>query len=141
MKRFNSIEELKPYLNEGTNTYVFDDDVTLEFNLDVSSDITAYNIDAHNIDALNINADDINAININALDINANAINAKKISYYALCIAYQSFSCENVEGRRHNSIHKCLDGDIVFKKSKQTVTLELTKEQLNDIKKLLEESK
>ena len=166
MKRFNSIKELKPYYHKETNTYIFDDDVTFNFNLIVDSnieayDITAYNIIAHNIDALNINADvinagDIKALNIDAEDIKAGVINARdidalnidayfidarNISYFAFCIAYQTFTCESVKGRRHNSSHKCLDGDIVIRKPKQNVTLEVTEEQLNKIKKLLEETK
>ena len=82
--------------------------------------ITARNINAWDIDAVNINAEDINAVNINAEDINARDINARDInadhiSYYAVCIAYKTFKCKSVKGRRKNAVHMCLDGDIEYK--------------------------
>lgn len=76
-----------------------------------AADINAGNIDAWNIDAWNIDAEDINALNIDALNINA-----LDISYYAVCIAYQTFSCRSVRGKRENAIHACLDGEIEYKK-------------------------
>ena len=149
MKTFNSIEELKPYYNEETNTYVFNDDVAFNFSLIIDSNIEAYDIEAHNIEACDIKARNVNARNIDALDIKACDIKSRDIkawniavrdiSYYAVCIAYQSFVCESVKGRRRNPIHECLDGDVIIKKPKQTITLELTDEQLDKIKKLLEE--
>ena len=139
MKTFNSIEELKPYYHKGTNTYVFNDDVTFNFNLIVDSNIEAYDIKAGNIDAYNIEAYNIEAYDIKAGNIDAWNIEALNISYYALCIAYQTFTCESVKGRRHNSSHICLDGDIVIRKPRKHVTLELTDEQLEKIKELLKE--
>ena len=134
MKAFNSIEELKPYYNEETNTYVFNEDVEFNFDLIVDS-----NLDAHNIEALNIDVRYIKAHNIEASDIIAYNIDARNISYYAVCVAYRSFECESISGRRNNSIHTCLDDDVVISKPKQTVTLKLTEKQLDKIKKLLEE--
>ena len=136
MKTFNSIKDLKLYLNEDTNTYVFDEGIRFNFNLittanikacnidalDITAgDIDAYNIEAHNIKALDITACDIKALDITALNINAGdikvgEIKARNVSYYAFCIAYQSFACVSVKGRRHNSSHKCLDGDIIIRK-------------------------
>ncbi len=93
-------------------------------------DIKANNIDANNIDANNIDAWDIDARDIKAGDIKSNNIktrdikagdidaeniNARDINYYASCIAYESFTCKSVKGERRNSIHKCLDGEIVYK--------------------------
>ena len=181
MKTFYSVGELKPYLKEETNTYVFKDSINLNFNLKTTANIKAYDIEAWNIDALDIKAQNIDARNIDALDIkaqnidvasidareiyahnieavnidarnikahniygaNIEAVNieARNISYYAFCIAHRSFTCESVKGRRDKSIHTCLDGDIVIRKPKQTVTLKLTEEQLDKIKELLEESK
>ena len=103
MKTFNSIEELKPYLNEETNTYFFNDDVTFKFDLVVDG----------NINSFNINARDINARDINARDIIAWNIAAQNISYYAFCIVYKNFVCESVLGRHDDSIHTCIDGGIV----------------------------
>lgn len=120
MKTFNSIEELKPYYNEDTNTYEFMEngmrmDVGFTFDLKVDSHIYAR---------------DINARNINALDIN----------YYAVCFAYNNITCTSIQGRRDNAKHFVLDGEITIKpkeQPKQKVTLELTDEQLEKIKEIL----
>ena len=147
MKTFYNVEELKPYYHKKTNTYIFaDDDVTFKFNLIADSNIKALDINAENIKALDINAWNINARNIKACNIKAHNISAwnieaHNISYHAFCITYKNFTCESISGRRDNSIHTCLDGDIVIRKPKQTVTLKLTEEQLDKIKELLEESK
>ncbi|MCI9626493.1 MAG: hypothetical protein HFI90_06895 [Clostridia bacterium] len=129
-------EDMEKYYDKETNTYRFVDkngfreDVTIKFNINIDSNIYAWNINAWNINAWNINAGNINAWNINAVDINAwninagditagdiNAgdINADHILYYAVCIAYESFKCKSVKGRRINAVHMCLDGDIEYK--------------------------
>ena len=153
MKTFNSISDLKPYYNEETDTYFFDDDVTFNFNLvttanikahnikalDINArDITAIEITAEDIDALDIKVDNINARNIDARNIIAWNIKARNISYFVFCLACRSFVCESVSGRRANAIEKCLDNDIIIRKQKQTVTLEVTDEQLEAIKTFLE---
>ena len=132
MKTFHSIEELKPYYNDKTGTYEFGEngvkiDVEFTFNLDVDSNIIAGNINALDIDAGNINAVDIDARNIDAVDINAmniNAlnINADVISYYAVCFAYQNIVCSAIDGRRENSKHFVLDGEIIFKQGEKNDT-------------------
>jgi len=172
MKTFDSIEELKPYYNEKTNTYEFVEngmkmDVEFTFDLNVAShilarninapdikarnidagninvwDINTINIDAMDINAMDINALDINALNINARDINVGGINAWNIdawnvSYYAVCFAYKNIVCKSINGRRDNCKHFVLDGEIIFKEEKKSVTLELTDEQLEKIKELL----
>lgn len=90
MITINNKEELKEYYDEGTNTYVFDDDVTFNCNIDIESDIKAEyvkswnikvnDIDAHDIETFDMNANDINAIALYTLDLRANTITAKKIS-------------------------------------------------------------
>ena len=86
-------------------------------------DINARNIDAKNIDALDIiaygdiNACDINAGNIKAHNIYANDIFAfniiaNDISYYGVCVAYESIKCKSIEGRRENHKHFVLDGEL-----------------------------
>lgn len=86
-------EEIKKYYNKETNTYVFNDDVTFE------CDINARNIKAWNIDARNINAGNIDAWNI---------------EYYAVCFAYETFKCKGCVGVRENSKHFCLDSEIEY---------------------------
>ena len=111
MLTFNNLKEMKPHYIKETSTYVFKDDITINFTLNVDA-----NIDAWNIDAEDINAEDINAWNINAGNIDALDINARDIKYWAFCIARQSFKCRSAKGKRENSIHKCLDREIEFVK-------------------------
>lgn len=122
---FKNLEEMEPYLDKKTDTYRFEDVVQFCFDLRSDSNISAgdinawninaWNINAGNIDAWNINAENIKAGDIKAGDINAGDINANNINYYAVCIAYQTFSCMSVRGRRKNAIHACLDGEIEYK--------------------------
>ena len=147
MKTFHSIEELKPYYNDKTNTYEFGEngvkiDVEFTFNLDVDSNIKAGDIDAINIKAVDIDAWNINAIDIKAgdikaldikvgvikagdiyaMDINALDINAGDISYYAVCFAYNNIVCTAIKGIRKNSKHFVLDGEIIFKQGEKNDT-------------------
>lgn len=80
MLEFNNLKEIEPYLDEKSNTYLFDDDVRFFFDLKVNRNIAAQNIVARDINAQNINARDINARNINARNINAWNINACNIN-------------------------------------------------------------
>jgi len=99
----------------------------------IAWDIIAWDINARDIKAWNIIARDINVWNIIARDINADNINAKNISYLAVCFAYKNIECKSIGGRRLNSKHFCLDSEIKIKKEKK-VTIELTQEQLDEIK-------
>lgn len=75
-------------------------------------------------------------------NINAHNINAYNIRYYAFCVAYYSFWCKSVKGRRENSFHKCLDSEIVYKKHEITIdgkTIELSEDSFNALKKSLGE--
>ena len=121
----------------------FKTDVRLDGNIDAWSinawsinagninagNITARDIVAGNIDAWSINAENINARNITARDIVARNIDAwnivarnitardivaRNIDYYAACLAYESFRCRSVKGRRDNALHACLDQEIEF---------------------------
>ena len=87
---FKNLEEMEPYLDKKTDTYRFEDVVQFCFDLRSDSNISAWDINALNIDAANIN-------------------------YDAVCIAYQTFSCMSVRGKRKNAIHACLDGEIEYK--------------------------
>ena len=127
VKEFYSIEEIEKYYDKETNTYVFEEDIVLNFDLNVDADIDAmniraYNIDAYNIDAYNINAGDIEAWNISARDvsacdieawnISACNISADNINYYAVCFAYNNIFCKSIKGRRKNAKHFVLDGKL-----------------------------
>lgn len=139
-------EDMKKYYDKDTNTYRFvdgngnRDDVTIQCDINVNSNIYARNIYARDVNARNIYAWDVNAKDANAWDVNAKDVNALNIDarnvdarnvdawnvnalnidalnilYYAVCIAYETFKCKSVKGRRENSVHMCLDGEIEYK--------------------------
>lgn len=83
-----------------------------------------YNPLSADISAGDINANDINSNNISAGDINARNIKANDISYYAVCCAYENIECSNIKGRRENSKHFCLDGEIKIKSDKIKIICE-----------------
>lgn len=130
MKRFNNLEEMRPYHNKNTNTYEFNDDVYFGFDLAIHASINAQDIKASNIDAFNISAKNITAYNIEALDIKAdrliaNDINAnnvkadsivaRDITFYAVCFAYNNFDCRSIMGLRKNSKYFCLNNEVIVK--------------------------
>lgn len=119
-KEFNSLEELKPYYDEKTNTYNFKEEynllhIKLNFDLCVGANITARNIDARGINAMDITAWNINAMDINACNIIAWNITACDIDFYAVCVAYGNIECNFIKGRKANHIMKALDGEIIIK--------------------------
>lgn len=137
MKVFNNLEEMKPYYNEETNTYIFSEnnrliDIKIDFDLNIECNINARNINAldikaRDIQALYIKALDIKARNIKALDIkacNINSGNIKACDIEACNInawdikARETFVCESIEGRRENSKYFCLDSEVVIKSQK-----------------------
>ena len=81
-KVFNSIEEMKRYYDEETNTYRFRenykliDEIIINFDLNIESNIEARDVRATSITAKNIQARDITVWDINACDIGSSCINA-----------------------------------------------------------------
>ena len=74
MKIFKNLEEIKPYYNEETNTYIFSEnnrliDIKIDFDLNIKCNINALDIKARGIKALDIKARDINAFDIKSYDI------------------------------------------------------------------------
>ena len=151
MKTYKTIEEVKKDIVDGELN--IKDDITIEFSeFDIEANITCFNIKADNIIALGISANDITASDITANDIKANDITANNIkaydikadniSYYACCISYKNIECNSINGRRHNSFHKCLDGKLTLIEKKHTITIdgkniELSEESFNNLKKSL----
>jgi len=88
----------------------------------LSGDIISGNINSGHIISGNINSWDIKSGNIDAGDIKAMNINSGDIKFYASAIAYESFTCKSVKGRRKNALAKCLDGEIVYKKPRDRET-------------------
>lgn len=115
-KVFNNLEEIQKYYDEKTNTYVFKEDdkyidlVIFNFNLEINSNIEAFDINAHDISAFDIKADNIKACNIYSNEISAFDINARNITYRAVCFAYKNIKCKSIKGRRWNHKHFVLDG-------------------------------
>ena len=92
MKIFKNNEELKELIKDGW--IIINDDIQCDFDIDVEASINANNIKAYDI-------------------------KAKNISYYAFCVTYNSIECESIKGRRKNSFHRCLDGELIIKPSKK----------------------
>ena len=59
-----------------------------------------------------ISARDISAWRISARSISARDISAVDIIYHAFCVAHGSITCHSISGRRENSFHKALDGEV-----------------------------
>ena len=124
IREFNSLKDIQKYYDKDKGIYEFKENgsyislVRFNFDLEVSANIVACEIiackiKAHDIYANDIRADEIIANNIHAHTINAIDIKADDISYYALCFAYHSIKCKSIKGRRHNSKHFVLDGELV----------------------------
>ena len=79
---FNNLKEMKKYYDKKTNTYrfiennKFIDEIIINFDLNIESNIVACNISATTITAKNIRAYSITAWEINACNINSSIINA-----------------------------------------------------------------
>ena len=87
MKVFNNLEEMKPYYNEETNTYIFSEnnrliDIKIDFDLNIECNIKARNIKSLDIKACNINSCNIKACDIKAWDIEALDIKARDIQAF-----------------------------------------------------------
>lgn len=130
-KIFDRLEEMEKYYDKETNTYKFKEDgeyvdIKINFELRITSNIKAGDIDASDIVALNIIADNITAWNIQTHNITAHNITAygiiaDNISFYAICMTYNKLECISIKGvRKNNHIYKCLDNDIVFRPKKYT---------------------
>ena len=134
IKEFYNLDEIQKYYDKESNTYIFKEYgtyinlVVFNFDLNVKSNIYAWNIYARNINALNIHtksikaddivanedikAWDIYAKNIKANNIEAWNIYADDISYWAVCFAIYDIKCKSIKGRRENHKHFVLDGKL-----------------------------
>ena len=80
IKVLNNIKEIKKYYNKKTNTYRFRennkfiDEIIINFDLNIESNIEAHNVRGTSITAKNIQAWDISAWEINACDIESRCI-------------------------------------------------------------------
>jgi len=121
--KFENNDQLKAMVSEGKLIMPSTDrDIEADFNINLpgvdinSGDINARNIISGDINSRNINSWDIKSGNIDAVNIDAMNIDSGDIKFYAYAIAYESFRCKSVNGRRKNALVKCLDSEIVYKK-------------------------
>ena len=140
MRVIKDNEELKSLIVDGK--IIIDDNIECNFNINVEADINAWDINAGDINAWNITACNISAWDINAWDITARDINALGINYYASCVSYKNITCESIKGRRDNSFHKCLDGEVTIKEKLTKIeikgeTFHLNKENLENLRNQL----
>ena len=102
IKEFNSIDEIQKYYDKKTNTYNFKEDgeyidlVIFYFDLNIPSNIKAFDINAQDIRAC-----DINACNINAWDIIGGDIIAFNIK--AGCIIANDISAWDIKNTNINA--------------------------------------
>jgi hypothetical protein len=93
---------------------ILTEDTFFNENVIVKGNIYGKDGKIYGISANNLSAWDISANNISAWDISAYDISAKGIDYYAVCWAYKNIKCKSIKGRRGNSKHFVLDGEIII---------------------------
>ncbi len=120
MLSFHSQEEMAPY-RKGNKGYVFrqedgsPEDVSLHFHFrSLQDDIICGALMCRDIQCRNLTAQ-----NVSCYNLTAEKIDADNIDYYAVCAAYESFTCRSVHGKRRNARHFCLDGEIEYKKEEE----------------------
>ena len=80
LRVFNNLKEMKKYYDKKTNTYRFRennkfiDEIIINFDLNIESNIEAHNVRGTSITAKNIHALNISAWEINACDIESRCI-------------------------------------------------------------------
>ena len=94
---------------------VMTEDMTFDEDLVVKGNIFGKN--GHKY-SLKVNGD-LNCFNLNCFDLNCLDLNCRDLSYYAVAFAYTSFKCKSVKGRRENSKHFCLDGEVQITEEKK----------------------
>lgn len=112
-------------------------DIDIRAHLIVDGSIAAENITAETISAWDINAGNVTAGNVSAWDIKA-----RDIDYYAVCFAHINITCRSIKGRRENSKHFCLDGEITIEGKKHTIAIdgkeiEISEDSFNKLKESL----
>ncbi len=92
-------EEMEKYLVG--NTYVIEDDVTININLDLK------------------------CRDLECWDLKCRDLKCYDLNYYAFAIAYNSFKCKSAKARRENGFHKCLDSEIEYIKDEPKETIKI----------------
>ena len=124
----NNMDEMEKYFDEGSNTYILNDDVTFTDNIETTKsikagkvftnsflcadDITTWDITAmyvicmgnlttyNNLYAKNIRAKK----SVHAVDIMCDNITSEKIRYENICCAREKIDCPDIKGKYEHSI-------------------------------------
>ncbi len=138
-------KELAKQINENKDLLLKQHDVRIEFQVERGElrdihcrdlflmndeekfDFNGGNFNGGNFNGGNFNGWDFNGGDFNGGNFNGGNFNGGKISYYAIFISYNNIECESIEGRRQNSFHKCLDGELIIKE-KDDDSVEITVE-------------
>ncbi len=129
MITINKKEEMEKYL--AGNTYVIEDDVTININLDLKcrdlkcNDLECNDLECNNLKCRNLECNDLECNDLECWDLVCHYLECSNLSYYAFAIAYSSFRCKTVKARRENGFHKCLDSEIEYIKDEPKETIKI----------------
>jgi len=90
------------------------------FNLIVKGNLDCWNLNCWNLNCCDLDCYDLDCMNLNCCDLDCGDLNCmnldckENVSYYAVCFAYNNIKCKSIEGRRDNSKHFVLDGEIII---------------------------
>ncbi len=120
----NKKEEMEKYLVG--NTYVIEDDVTININLDLRwMKLRCNDLRCWNLECWNLKCDDLKGLDLECDDLECDDLECRDLSYYAFAIAYNSFRCKTAKARRENGFHKCLDSEIEYIKDEPKETIKI----------------
>ena len=78
-------------------------------------DFNGVDFHGRNFNGRDFNGWDFNGVDFNGGNFTGRNFDGRHISYYGWFIAYGDIKCESIKGRRKNSFHKCLDGNLIIK--------------------------
>jgi len=139
MITINKKEEMEKYLVG--NTYVIEDDVTININLDLEGySLECWDLECRDLECNYLKCNDLECYNLKCWDLKCNDLECRdlvchylecynlecsNLSYYAFAIAYSSFRCKTAKARRENGFHKCLDSEIEYIKDEPKETIKI----------------
>ena len=101
---------------------IFNESINVEgnifgnFSLKVEGDLNCLDLNCKDLNCLNLNCLDLNCWDLNCWDLNCLNLNCKDLNFYAVAIAYHSFTCKSWNAGRDKYIIKCIDGEIAVEK-------------------------
>jgi hypothetical protein len=124
MITINKKEEMEKYLVG--NTYVIEDDVTININLDLECyNLKCNNLECYNLKCINLKCNDLKCNDLKCNNLECWDLVCNDLRYYAFAIAYNSFRCKTAKARRENGFHKCLDSEIEYIKDEPKETIKI----------------